>query len=392
MQHPDWSVSSRAGVALHEMGAALTGLLQTDKRFPGEEIKMIRDEHGMGGFYPAFAGTALARRAVQTGDPTEAIAWLERVLKTSKASGHSITALWGVPVERRGQLVEGVEILPINDLPDSTQKRRLMSGIHGLDSMIASWLNHEPPSSALVMRLQVDPVICAPDYNLAEGNKDFLAAGKLIDEITLCLTVVGPRVPLQAAHWFTFDDPDIESANLMSGSRSHRMVEILPGTYRQYPPLDIDDAAALVRGYLGLHDETRNKIRVALQRLNQAQRRHNLGDCAVELAIALEALTGDSDNSEMTHKVTVRSVRLLGGEAEQREKNRQIIQETYGIRSTLVHTGEVRHKNRNIGGVQVPPQQIVDQATLICVDLIKHFIHRGSIPRWPEFDVNEQVG
>jgi hypothetical protein len=241
-----------------------------------------------------------------------------------------------------------------------------------------------------MMRQRIEPFLCTPDDKPELPNAQLMATYELHSEIILALTLVGPRVPLQAAHWFTFDDPDLELA-ILGAARRHQHIEILPSGHGVYPPLDLTEARDVVGGYLALQGSTRNQVRVALKRLNQAQRRHNLGDRAVELSTAFETLMGDKATTEMTHKIRVRSVRLIGGEAAVRRKNASVVTETYKLRSLLVHTGQVNTAGtKAIQGQQMTPSEIIEHTTAMCVDLIKLIVHRGSIPDWSEFDIMEQ--
>jgi len=174
----------------------------------------------------------------------------------------------------------------------------------------------------------------------------------------------------------------------MGGGRSHPLIEVFPKIPREYPLLDPVEASAVVSGYLQLRGHTRDKVRLSLNRLNQAQRRHNLGDQAVELCIALEALVGDDQTTELTHKIKVRGARILGGDDKQRARHSSIIGRTYDIRSKLVHTGRVDEgKKYNIVGETSTPTQIIEEAVPLVASLIKTLIREGSIPNWTSFDI-----
>lgn len=206
------------------------------------------------------------------------------------------------------------------------------------------------------------------------------------------MTVVGPRVPISAAQWFNFDDPDLDLASILSGTRRSQLLEILPNLPGDYPILDPTEAQHIVQGYLALQGDTQHKVRVALQRLNQAQRRRNVGDRALELSTAFETLLGDDATTEMTHKIKVRSARLVGGPDDVRKKNAAIINKAYEIRSKLVHTGHVDPaKFKIVCGQRMSASDIIDHAVTVCVDLIKIIIRRGSIPNWSIFDITEQT-
>ena len=373
---------------IDKLGKELTTFIVKDRRLVGGEVRMIRSDNGGSGFYPQFVGPILVRRALQVGSPGAAIEWLRKVLGTTAATGRTIQALWGVPVAGEIQLTSDVKIVPIGTLPDSAQKRRLTQVNN---SPYGSVFNYAEPESALVMARQIEPFTFDPETQPNLQNDDYLAAHKLLLDIALALTVVGPRSVISAMKWFSFDDPDLEYA-LLGSSHSSHMHEIVPSQLVNYPALDPNEAPQIVQGYLALSGTTRDKVRVALQRLDQAQRRRNIGDRAVELSIAFETLLGDDGNTEMTHKIKVRSVRLLGGTADARKRNADVINKTYKIRSQLVHTGSVSAgETETICGERISTSVIIDHATSMCADLIKIIIKRRFIPEWPIFDITEQI-
>lgn len=392
LQSDDPYVSAMAATQLHELVAKLSELVVNDSRFPGDSVRMVRSDVGGSGFYPNFVGVPLLRRALQTGRPEEAIEWLQKVLGTSVAFGKTIHALWGIPVEREIQFTQDVKIVPIEELPDSIQKQWITGCLYFRSgSPVATMLDFTPPKSALIVRRRIDPFTCDPGIQPVFANDEFLETDELLKNITLVLTVVGPRVAISAAQWFTFDDPDLEQACILSGQRRSQFHEILPNRHDDYPLLDSTEAQEIVQAYIALHGDTRRKVRVALQRLSQALRRHSTGDRAVELSTAFETLLGDNDKTELTHKIKVRSARLIGGVNEVRKKNAAIINAAYSIRSKLVHTGVDDARSRTICGECMSATEIIDQTVRICTDLIKIIIRRGSIPDWSIFDIIEHT-
>ncbi|MGH8604334.1 MAG: hypothetical protein ACREXR_16620 [Gammaproteobacteria bacterium] len=257
---------------------------------------------------------------------------------------------------------------------------------------IMAMFNFEQPKSALMAARRIEPFTYDPDAEPDLTHDEFSQTHELSLDITLALTVVGPRVPISAAQWFTFDDPDLDQASILSGTRRGQLLEILPKQPGDYPILDPAEAQQIVQAYLALQGDTRRKVRVALKRLNQAQRLHSVGDRALELSTAFETLLGDDATTEMTHKIKVRSVRLVGGTDDVRTKNAAVINKAYSIRSKLVHTGHVDSAGfETVFDQQMNVSDIIDHAVTMCVDLIKIIIRRGSIPNWSIFDITEQT-
>jgi hypothetical protein len=389
MNSTNLEVSAKASIIIHALADRLSKLIVKDSRFPGVSVRMIRGDDGAIGFYPNMVGFSLVRRALQTGSPEAAVEWLQKVLETTTATGKTIRTLWGVPVDQEIELTSRVKIVPIDKLPDSRQKQRITGHSHLLSGPpVMNPLNWQPPQSALVVSRKIEPFIYDPDAQPNFTHDEFIQTHELLLDVTLVLTVVGPRASIPSVQWFTFDDPDLNEASIVSGSSRWQNLEILPAWHTNYPVLDPEEAPLVVKDYLALQGNTRSKVRVALQRLNQAQRRHNIGDRAVELSTAFEALLGDNSTTEMIHKIKVRSVRLIGGTDEVRKRNAAILNNTYKIRSTLVHTGHVDELSvKNVCGQKMSASDIIDQTITMCSNLIKIIIRRGSIPDWSIFDI-----
>lgn len=388
---PDVDVSFSAGRVLSDLGEVLTKLVVQDTRFPGSNQKMIRAHGGTFGFYPAYVGGYLVRQALQTNSPAAAIESLHKVLTSTFATGNTVYPIWGVTVAQEIQLTETVKIVPIELIPDSAQKEWITGHkYYSNNSPVMSAFTFESPKSALLANQRIEPIICDPGSQLTRD--EISKTDELLKDITLALTVIGPRASIPSTSWFTFDDPDIQQCSLSSGLRRFGSIEILPKFSMDYSLLDASEAKEIVQAYLKLPKNTQNRIKVALKRLNQAQLRHDVGDRAVELSTAFETLLGDNAKTEMTHKIKVRSVRLIGGPDDLRKKNSAVINKTYSIRSALVHTGVVDATTSDtICGEQMPISKIIDLATIMCADLIKIIIRRGSIPEWQDFDIVEQI-
>lgn len=341
------TLSAHATLQLYKLGEALNDIIKADPRFPGEQVKFLRTYNGSSQIYPHDIGRTMLGYILRENTVEDAIEWMLKVLNTRSASGSIILSLWGVPVAEEIQLTPNVRIFPLESLPDTPQKRLLESlPIKMMEAPHGGSLGYKAPESALLMTAVIDPVIVSgEEIENVSRLTDFQKAQDDIFEIALVLTAIGPRVSLTSAQWFSFDDLDLNDASTISGAYSWKPIEIMPFWQRDFPTLDPVEAPQLVQRYLGLPDNVRRQVRVALERLNQAQRRVNVGDQAVELSIAFESLLGDSQ-AEMTHKIKIRAVRLLGGNEEVRIANTKIIGKTYDIRSKLVHSGTVDLKKQ----------------------------------------------
>ena len=306
---------------------------------------------------------------------------------TKSATGKTIHALWGAPVLESIQLTNNVKIVRLEDVPDCWPKQWLVETVRsGNRGPVQTLLDFACPESALILEQTVDPFLCDEGYR---GPDNYLQEYELLTDITLALTIVGRRVSLCAAYWFLFDDPDLERARI-GMSRGGQLHEVLPTSPHEYQPLDPQDAAKTVQAYLSLQPSIRSHIRVAIERLNLSLRRRSVGDRAVELAVAFEALLGDKANNEMMHKITTRSVRLVGGTSENRQRNSSLMKRTYDIRSKLVHTGVSDSAKRySIAEEQLSASEIIDQCTDFCIQVIRALIFLQEIPDWAAFDIKD---
>ncbi len=112
----------------------------------------------------------------------------------------------------------------------------------------------------------------------------------------------------------------------------------------------------------------------------------------MELAIALESMLLDDADGEMTHKLSVRAVRLLGGDISKRKNNLAVFKKMYGLRSKLVHQGEQRpQKNMNVNGVSLSSDELIAKACDLCTKLLRKIIRDGKLPNWQEFDISDST-
>ena len=93
----------------------------------------------------------------------------------------------------------------------------------------------------------------------------------------------------------------------------------------------------------------------------------------------------------MTHKVSVRAVRLLGGPPDVRARNLAILKKTYEVRSKEVHQGEQASGTLKVASEKMTADAVMAEAARLCAELIKVVVKRGSVPSWGHFDINEHA-
>jgi len=340
---------------------------------------------GYCGFQTGLVAQVLIQLAEELGSARSAADWLDRLLHVERADGLGILALWGLKIARGIRLTGDVELKLIKDIPDSRTKQWVMKpkDINEQILMPTPAL-YEPPELALVGRLTITPLL----HNLRDGDppRDEVQV-KLrdrLDDILLCLTAVGPCTPIQAVYWFQFEDKEIERARVF-GARMHHHSEITPHPGLEARELDADKAQAVVGGYFSLGDDSRRKVRNALDRLHRTMLRTNIGDQAVELSTSLESLvaTGAGEN---TFKVALRSALLLDPDEQTRLDCRSLVKAVYNLRSKQLHSGRAPDSIR-VGEKRRQSAEVVLDGARICAALICRVIELRGIPDWSRFDL-----
>lgn len=376
-----------ACIELWQLAKGLDELLREDTRFPGATQMFVRTDNGASNFTYQL-GATLLREAAQRGSARAAIDWAVKVLATRVARGQIISPVWGISIEAPVELEGGMRLVPLSLVPPSPQLRWLQAQQVGLgNGLVASMLGLQDIDAALVLGRDIQDAVCERPEAPGAAGDEFARIDRLFADTTLALCLAGPRIVIPVSRWFTFEDPDLQAAS-GGGGRLSQLHEMLPRRL-DVVAFDRELAQQVVRDFLALDidGKPRKMIRVALVRLKQALARHNAGDAAVELSIALEVLCGDETPTEMTHKVTVRAVRFLGGEAAQRKRNYALIKKVYGIRSKLVHRGDEPAGTHRIGDTVLSTEALLAEAAALCAALVRRLLAAGAIPDWTEFDL-----
>lgn len=370
----------------HDLSQPVKDVLKTQDEFSGDRTLYVRQPNGYGIFDSDRISPKLVAIAREKKDAAQALDWLEKVLATEKAEGIWVMALWGVSVDNQVSLLPEVDLIPIDELPESDEKEWLQRPRDTFPNWhsLMSPLRLGQPKSALIQHTVVEPFLVHLEGN--EGLGEFKHEGnQLLDDVMLTLTAVGPSVTIPALYWFQYKDPDLDFARL-GHIISHHHLEVTPMHLSEYGSFDFETAESAVKSFFQLEDKTRRKVRIALERLNLAMRRRRPADQALELCIALETLLTQGPG-ENTYKIGLRSARLLGGDLEEQLKNRVIVSGTYILRSALVHDGEDKEtiKLKNQGKVRA--KSVVNDAIPICAAVIRRILELGSIPDWYEFEL-----
>ena len=138
---------------------------------------------------------------------------------------------------------------------------------------------------------------------------------------------------------------------------------------------------------MALTPTTKNRVRIALERLHQALIRSDPAARMLEISIALETLLITSAG-EHTFKLSFRAALLVSDNIKERIVNRAIIEAAYGIRSALMHSGHTKTKVKVKGQGKKSVEEVASKAVTITALVIKRIIMEGKIPEWNRFELS----
>lgn len=372
--------SVRAEMRLWQLGRPIEAELEKGWPYAGGQA-MFSTGNGYFGFLPQFAVRHLKRRVLSGMSPMDAVGELERILLTTDSTTFCVMALRGVSATNAIQFGNGVRLVPFDELPAGRTKDYLTTNSKHSGPPVGLI---DPPQVALVhspVEQRVGFVGIDPD-SLPKVADDPFVHVSLLDDCRLALTVFGPSCPVNAGCWEQFSDPLLDEA-VGSGGTSFPMDEVVPPWHHEAVSLSNDDGevARVVNRFCALaNNDYKERLRLALERLNRAVRRAHGSDGALDLSIALEIVLADGQG-ENTYKIGLRSALVLGGDSSTRVKNRSVVGSLYAARSSLVHTGKLPEKLKYLDS-KITARELMMLARVVVAAVLKAMIDRGAAPDW----------
>lgn len=363
--HAKTNPETREGV---EARLTLAAALEGCKEFAGEP-RIVTNINGAHGFTPDFAAARMLKVARDTGSAQSALAWLRKVSVAVEVNGGAVSALHGVTCQDRVQFSDELVLLPYLDLPQSPTRDfvlgREKDPLFGIPRR---------PTAAFYRAGRINPLFVEQEKSLEELQPT-LWYREIVDATRL-LTLVPSTVPREAAHWMHYDDPDIELAGVQGLTQ---YVAEFDGLFSQPQLVSTELVRGLLPAYHALKLKDRDRIMLALERVDRARCQRHMGNRAIDLAIALEVLFMNADTGEHSYKISMRAARFLRDESEQRVRVFSHVRRLYDIRSKMVHTGQAPNEV-TIDSTRISTYEIVQFVDRVCTDTIRKILLLGSIP------------
>jgi len=278
----------------------------------------------------------LLMRASRVG-AAQAVADVERYLSSNDIPYTVVAAIAGVEVSAGCELGGKVRIIPFSEVPDSLPKR-----IHD-HRPLDHWPLRAEPKAALILTTSL-PRRHEPHQVAILGG---FGIPQTLYEAALLLTMSGPSAVGIMAAWPTPAEW-VPCGHLCGNfAWSSALWGGEPGRSRLLNNEDLDSARTLHQAYLALPSVRRGALEIPLRRLNQALRRVDPVDAAVDLAVALETLflpEYGPGRGEIGLSLRLRAARFLATGAADRQAVSKLVHGIYRIRSAGAHTGKAPEK------------------------------------------------
>jgi hypothetical protein len=352
---------------------AMLGLatkLAAEPEFADQPIRIVGGRQPISTEFVAQRMLHTARTPGKTA--AEAVAWMRKIPLVTRGVGGAIKALYGVKCTERIALSDDVVLLPYLELPPSETRGWIFQEhdrandarvLHGLT--MAPW-------AALYRAGTAEPFFSPHGYDFTKAPQTRWLED--LDTAALLLALTPKAIPVEAAHWMHFDDPDLA---LLSSSGITSGVSEIPSRFRmsELALVTPDSAGGLLTEWRGVQSEDdRGRLRLALERLIRSRSQLNPGNRAIDLAIALEVLFMNVERDEHSYKISLRAARLLRTSLTDRRRVLLEVKRVYDLRSGMVHTGRAKDK-WNIDNVQLSAYDLVESVDVLCMEAIRKFLH-----------------
>lgn len=315
-----------------------------------------------------------------------AIDSLHRFLLADHVPALQVLAVAGVEVEQPVELGADLRLVPFSLVPRSRAGDALDPPLLkpensvrlGLHFPLVHVIRQRCPTAAIIRNVKLRPKAFGKE-DVVRGVIDFA----LLYRACACLTLVGQAAPLPIADWFVLEDW-VPCANFFGsgwGAPVHDVINVFPFKLSLE---QAQEASAICKQLEAASRGLWDKLWVPIQRLNQARRREDTVDKAIDLGVSFEALylNDESPNDQISFTFRLRAAWHLGATKEERKDLIAFFGKVYECRSKAVHTGRLDNKVKLKGKDKIPTDAFLKEADALCAKAIKKIVQAGAFPNW----------
>ncbi|MCK4819611.1 hypothetical protein KA005_27850, partial [bacterium] len=303
----------------------------------------------------------------------QTIQYLLDFINLDYAPGYHIIAISGLEIGDGTNITNDIKLIPFDSVPESLPKDMFSLPIKTMSPFLFA---QNFPKAALICKVKLTPKVLDQTGNIPKR----VDSVKMYDAFDILSLTLKGSLSLVCA-WYALEDwvPSYGIGGLVwSGPNS----DIVITTVEKITLIDIEAYKKIFNLFSSLHASTRNKLRIPIRRLNQAQRRQNLADKAIDLGIALESLLL-SDNKipeQISLSFRLRGAWFLSQNATERKDIYNLLYDIYNCRSMAIHAGRIGSKSKFKSGNTA--SEVLEKGIEFCSISIKSIIDKGKFPTW----------
>ncbi len=342
-----------------------------------------------------FFAATLLNNMLSGNDAEASIEFLQQILIKDCLMAGWYSAIWGIEVDMPVEIDyqdKKLKLIPFDLLSDSAQGKLTppRDVLWHLPSVTKTPLG-QMPTAAIALSYVVSPLVRSTDPDLVtQVTIDAKESFEIMNDVISVISLLGPSCPIAVKQWFEYDDRVIEHVfNFQGTSGFLPHLYVMPLSHSP-KKIEITEAQTLITTFLKITDRAfRARLILSLNRFNQALRLGVNGG-VVDLAIALEALLGDSDNTgEIAHKISTRAALLASETLPERQRVFKQVKSLYTKRSKVVHGTRTSDKSSKIELNQI--QEEFDRDKILVQLVIRKILDFGKIPDWSTLELSDSL-
>lgn len=378
----DYAKASLHSPEYFEALAALEEALEQKPEFAVRKVLPLG--RGTMTWAPQIAGQKMLALARDGGGAAVAVTWFRKVSQATHGFGRAVKALYGVSCKHPVTIGNGIVLIPFSELPVSQTRDWILDQHDRANQVPLVHGYKQAPTAALCREGTLEPLFQDPSV-------DFTKAPPAVwfdelDAAARLLALVPSAAPIEAAHWFDYDDPDLSILGSFGVSRYGS--ELSPAMTTHVAEVTDEKIAGGLTAYQRLKKSDRDRIDLALGRLVRSRCQFVPGSRAIDLAIALEVLFLNSDQGEHSYKISLRLARCLSQDPAFRRRLFQESRRLYEMRSTMVHAGRFSGEYQ-VNGESISAHDLIESVDRSCIEAIWTFLRAGGIPNdWKDVELS----
>lgn len=203
-----------------------------------------------------------------------------------------------------------------------------------------------------------------------------------LQEASYCVSIVIPSSLTPLVHWWQAEEGIPCTPNIRGSGYAQRLYDVINRTsFNLTSQEDKNRIQEIHKLFIQLSPAEKLKLKVPMERLNQAKRRVNNVDAAIDLGITLESLflQGYPPYEQISLAFRLRAAWFLSKDTTEREENYKLFKWLYKCRSLAVHLGKLEKQEE---GIPISIDEVIERGLQAAAKAIEIIIRQQQFPYW----------